>query len=82
MLSIWDLGDDRYTSQVFPELFRDPKPARVENWSAEEREMYCGIYTDDRKRQLIRTRYIQADWDNDLFGTQLMIQSYQNFRDC
>jgi hypothetical protein len=33
-----------YRAQVFPELFPHEKPMLIEQWSVEEREMYCGIY--------------------------------------
>ncbi|QHB38081.1 sigma-K factor [Mycobacterium phage Noelle] len=38
-------GDDgmaMYRAQVFPELYPDEKPMLIENWSAEDRELYCG----------------------------------------
>lgn len=35
---------EMYRAQLVPELFPNQKPFRIENWSAEEREMYCGIY--------------------------------------
>lgn len=38
-------GDDRmamYRAQVFPELFPDEKPMLIDNWPAEDRELYCG----------------------------------------
>ncbi|OHT67805.1 hypothetical protein [Mycobacteroides chelonae] len=31
-----------YRAQVTPELFPHEKPMRVENWSDEDREAYCG----------------------------------------
>ena len=31
-----------YRSQVFPELFPHEKRMLIENWPAEDREMYCG----------------------------------------
>lgn len=47
IMDSWFNGAGRsemYRSQVFPELFPHEKRMRVEQWSAEEREMYCGIY--------------------------------------
>lgn len=38
-------GNDRtemYRAWVFPELFPDEKQPLIENWSQEDREMYCG----------------------------------------
>ena len=35
-------GSEFYRSQVVPELFPHEKPMLVENWSADDREMYCG----------------------------------------
>jgi hypothetical protein len=31
-----------YQSWVVPELFPDERPALIANWSADDREMYCG----------------------------------------
>lgn len=31
-----------YRAQVFPELFPHEKRMRIENWSPQDREMYCG----------------------------------------
>jgi hypothetical protein len=31
-----------YRAQITPDLFPHEKPMLVENWSAEDREMYCG----------------------------------------
>ena len=33
-----------YRAQLVPDLFPNQRPFRVENWTDEEREMYCGIY--------------------------------------
>ena len=33
---------EMYRAQVAPELFPNEKPMLIENWSAEDREMYCG----------------------------------------
>ena len=33
-----------YRAQLVPELYPNYKPFLVHNWTAEEREMYCGIY--------------------------------------
>jgi hypothetical protein len=32
-----------YRSQVFPELFPHEKPMLINNWSQDDREMYCGV---------------------------------------
>ena len=32
-----------YRALVFPELFPHEKPMLVDNWPAEDREMYCGV---------------------------------------
>lgn len=37
-------GSEFYRSQVFPELYPHEKPMLIDNWTAEERQMYCGIY--------------------------------------
>lgn len=34
--------NDLYRSFVAPELYPEERPARIENWSAQDREMYCG----------------------------------------
>ncbi|WP_254368491.1 hypothetical protein [Mycobacteroides abscessus] len=31
-----------YRAEIFPELFPHEKPMRIENWSPQDREMYCG----------------------------------------
>ncbi|WP_457214052.1 hypothetical protein [Mycobacteroides abscessus] len=31
-----------YRAEVFPELFPHEKRMRVENWSQQDREMFCG----------------------------------------
>lgn len=46
-LSVLDggmLGDrsEFYQAQVFPDLFPNEKPMLIDNWSQEDREMYCG----------------------------------------
>ncbi|AGK87526.1 sigma-K factor [Mycobacterium phage HINdeR] len=46
-LSVLDggmLGDrsELYQAEVFPDLFPNEKPMLIENWSQEDREMYCG----------------------------------------
>lgn len=33
---------EMYRAEIFPELFPHEKPMRVENWSPQDREMYCG----------------------------------------
>lgn len=39
-----------YRATVFPELFPHERQMRVENWSEDDREMYCGgIYTKGYK---------------------------------
>lgn len=35
-------GSELYRAQVFPELFPHQKRMMVENWSVQDREMYCG----------------------------------------
>lgn len=37
-------ASEMYRAQVFPELFPHQKRMLIENWSAQDREMYCGIY--------------------------------------
>lgn len=44
MLDVFDLGDPRYIAQVMPELHPEQPQPRLDNWSTEEREMYCGEY--------------------------------------
>lgn len=44
-------GGELYRAQLVPELYPaqlKPHP-RFENWSDEDKEAYCGIYTDDAK---------------------------------
>ena len=33
-----------YRAQLTPDLFPHERPMMIQNWSAEEREAYCGIY--------------------------------------
>lgn len=40
-------ASEMYRAQVFPELFPHEKRMLIENWSAEDREMYCGIYKEE-----------------------------------
>lgn len=35
-------GSEMYRTQVFPELFPNSKGMLVDNWSDQDREMYCG----------------------------------------
>ena len=35
-------GSELYRAQVFPDLFPHQKPMMIENWSKQDREMYCG----------------------------------------
>lgn len=45
MDNIFDITITRielYRSFVVPELYPTERPARIGNWSAEDREMYCG----------------------------------------
>lgn len=45
VISLFDITvtrNDMYRSWVFPEGYPDERPARIDNWSAEDREMYCG----------------------------------------
>lgn len=37
-----------YRAQLVPDLFPNQKEFLVWNWTAEEREMYCGIYERER----------------------------------
>ncbi|AEV52116.1 hypothetical protein [Rhodococcus phage RGL3] len=37
-------GGEMYRSWVDPTLHKGQRPARIENWPAEDLEMYCGIY--------------------------------------
>lgn len=37
---------EMYRAQVFPELFPHEQPMLIEQWNAQDREMFCGgIYT-------------------------------------
>lgn len=39
-----------YRAQITPDLFPHEKPMLVNNWPAEDREVYCGIYNNNNKR--------------------------------
>ncbi|MFI7678527.1 hypothetical protein [Actinophytocola sp. NPDC049390] len=45
---IFDLGDDRYTAQVVPDAYPAQPQPRLSNWSAEDREAFCGEYPEER----------------------------------
>jgi len=34
---------EMYRAQIIPDLFPNQKRMLIENWSADDREMYCGI---------------------------------------
>lgn len=36
-------GSEFYRAQVFPELYPHEKLMLVDNWPAEDREMFCGV---------------------------------------
>lgn len=48
MLNIMDTefngmgGSEFYRAQVFPELFPHEKPMLIDNWTVEDKEMFCG----------------------------------------
>lgn len=48
-ISLFDTKIDRpgmYLAAVFPELYPEERPMRVDNWPIEDREAYCGgVYT-------------------------------------
>ena len=44
MITIFDLGDQRYIAQVVPESFPGEKQPVLKNWPTEDLEMFCGIY--------------------------------------
>lgn len=44
-MDVFDLGDPRYAAQVMPELFPKERQAVLKNWSTDDLEMFCGIYT-------------------------------------
>lgn len=35
-------GSELYRAQVFPELYPHQPQMKIENWSEEDRRMYCG----------------------------------------
>jgi hypothetical protein len=44
-MNLFDITIDRgemYRAAVFPEMFPEERPMRVDNWPAEDREAYCG----------------------------------------
>lgn len=49
LFNIFDLGDNRYTAQVVPECYPHERQPALKNWSEEEREAYCGVYTSLRR---------------------------------
>lgn len=47
---------EMYRSYVFPDLFPGHKRARLENWPADEREIWAGVYTPERRAELMQQR--------------------------
>lgn len=43
---------EMYRSQVVEDVYPGQPRMRIENWSDEDREMYCGIYTPERRAEL------------------------------
>jgi len=35
-------GSEMYRHQITPDLFPHNKPMLIDNWSADDRELYCG----------------------------------------
>jgi hypothetical protein len=48
-MDVFELGDPRYAAQVMPELFPKERQPVLANWSEEDREMFCGEYTNARR---------------------------------
>lgn len=42
-----------YRAQVVPDVFPDQPRMLIENWPEEEREIWCGIYTPERRAELM-----------------------------
>ncbi|ERB55296.1 hypothetical protein N806_29765 [Rhodococcus sp. P27] len=40
-------ASEMYRSWTIPEMFPDQPQPRLENWSAEDLEAYCGIYAKE-----------------------------------
>lgn len=48
-------GSELYRSLVTPELFPHQKPMLINDWSAQDREEYCGgIYTPGYNQQITK----------------------------
>lgn len=45
-----------YRSYVFPDLWPGHKQARLENWPEDEREIWCGVYSPERRQELMQQR--------------------------
>jgi hypothetical protein len=52
LIDVLDLGDPRYIAELAPEAFPNQRRAVVANWSVEEREAYCGIYTPAHRKAI------------------------------
>jgi len=53
-------GGEMYRAAVIPDLYPDQKPWRLENWSEDERELDCGIYTPERRAELMAAAAAKA----------------------
>lgn len=53
-------ASEMYRGWVFPELYPNQPQPRLENWSAEELELDCGIYSPERRAELIRQAKAKA----------------------
>lgn len=38
---------EMYRAWVIPDMYPDERQPRLENWTAEDREAFCGIYTKE-----------------------------------
>ena len=67
-------GSEYYRSLVFPELFpHEPKP-RLENWSQQDLEMYCGRWELPEERE--PTKAPVQEFDRAAFILDLVEKSY------
>jgi hypothetical protein len=49
-------GREMYLAWVMPDLFPHQPQPRVESWPEDELEYGCGIYSPERRRELMQQR--------------------------
>lgn len=45
-------GGEMYRAAVMPDMYPEQKPWDMAAWPEDEREIYCGVYTPERRAQI------------------------------